>query len=55
MARLKRDLLPTLKNGLMYWPVCDFVTFKYVPVHLQVNQISILLLSLLFGMFEDTS
>ncbi|CAH2047008.1 unnamed protein product [Thlaspi arvense] len=35
LARLKRDLLPTLKNGLMYWPVCDFVTFKYVPVHLQ--------------------
>jgi protein Mpv17 len=35
VARLKRDLLPTLKNGLMYWPVCDFVTFKYVPVHLQ--------------------
>ncbi|CAF2091687.1 hypothetical protein HID58_024376 [Brassica napus] len=35
LARLKRDLLPTLKNGLLYWPVCDFVTFKYVPVHLQ--------------------
>ncbi|KAJ0262574.1 Peroxisomal membrane 22 kDa [Hirschfeldia incana] len=35
LARLKRDLLPTLKNGLMYWPVCDFVTFRYVPVHLQ--------------------
>ncbi|VVB01965.1 unnamed protein product [Arabis nemorensis] len=35
LARLKRDLVPTLKNGLMYWPVCDFVTFKYVPVHLQ--------------------
>lgn len=35
LARLKRDLLPTLRNGLIYWPVCDFVTFKYVPVHLQ--------------------
>ncbi|KAL1207887.1 Peroxisomal membrane protein PMP22 [Cardamine amara subsp. amara] len=34
-ARLKRDLLPTLRNGLLYWPLCDFVTFKYVPVHLQ--------------------
>ncbi|KAL8141103.1 hypothetical protein V2J09_007124 [Rumex salicifolius] len=35
VARLKRDLLPTLKNGLMYWPLCDFVTFTFVPVHLQ--------------------
>ncbi|XP_010277092.1 PREDICTED: protein SYM1 [Nelumbo nucifera] len=35
VARLKRDLLPTLKNGLMYWPMCDFVTFKFIPVHLQ--------------------
>ncbi|KAL2894607.1 Protein sym-1 [Bienertia sinuspersici] len=35
VARLKRDLLPTLMKGLMYWPLCDFVTFKYVPVHLQ--------------------
>ncbi|KAG2262110.1 hypothetical protein Bca4012_013234 [Brassica carinata] len=35
LARLKRDLLPTLRNGLLYWPVCDFVTFRYVPVHLQ--------------------
>ncbi|PON54272.1 Mpv17/PMP [Parasponia andersonii] len=35
VARLKRDLLPTLVNGLMYWPICDFVTFKFVPVRLQ--------------------
>lgn len=33
--RLKRDLLPTLTGGLMYWPVCDFFTYKIVPVHLQ--------------------
>ncbi|KAJ6671137.1 PEROXISOMAL MEMBRANE PROTEIN 2 PXMP2 MPV17 [Salix viminalis] len=35
IARLKRDLLPTFLNGVMYWPVCDFVTFKFIPVHLQ--------------------
>ncbi|XP_074272931.1 protein SYM1-like [Silene latifolia] len=35
VARLKRDLLPTLKNGLMYWPMCDFLTFRFIPVHLQ--------------------
>ncbi|KAJ6985191.1 hypothetical protein NC653_023234 [Populus alba x Populus x berolinensis] len=35
IARLKRDLLPTMINGVMYWPVCDFVTFKFTPVHLQ--------------------
>lgn len=35
-ARLKRDLVPTAINGLMYWPICDFITFKFVPVHLQV-------------------
>ncbi|KAK1427495.1 hypothetical protein QVD17_16181 [Tagetes erecta] len=33
--RLKRDLLPTLTGGLMYWPVCDFFTYKVIPVHLQ--------------------
>ncbi|XP_076919267.1 uncharacterized protein LOC143579999 [Bidens hawaiensis] len=33
--RLKRDLLPTLTGGLMYWPVCDFFTYKIIPVHLQ--------------------
>ena len=37
VARLKRDLLPTLRNGLMYWPLCDFLTFRYIPVHLQVS------------------
>ncbi|CAL1398978.1 unnamed protein product [Linum trigynum] len=35
MARLKRDVIPTMINGAMYWPLCDFVTFKFVPVHLQ--------------------
>lgn len=35
IARLKRDLVPTMINGVMYWPVCDFVTFKFIPVHLQ--------------------
>lgn len=34
-ARLERDLIPTLLNGLMYWPICDFLTFKVIPVHLQ--------------------
>jgi Mpv17 / PMP22 family len=36
IARLKRDLIPTFKNGLIYWPLCDFITFKFVPVRLQV-------------------
>ncbi|KAK6115790.1 hypothetical protein DH2020_008059 [Rehmannia glutinosa] len=35
VARLKRDLIPTLLNGLMYWPLCDFFTYKIIPVHLQ--------------------
>ncbi|KAL3843867.1 hypothetical protein ACJIZ3_001270 [Penstemon smallii] len=35
VARLKRDLVPTMISGIMYWPVCDFVTFKFIPVHLQ--------------------
>ncbi|KAM7280682.1 hypothetical protein ACFE04_007816 [Oxalis oulophora] len=34
-ARLKRDLVPTLINGLKYWPMCDFLMFKFVPVRLQ--------------------
>ncbi|XP_057794287.1 uncharacterized protein LOC131010669 [Salvia miltiorrhiza] len=34
-ARLKRDLIPTLLNGLMYWPLCDFLTYRVIPVHLQ--------------------
>lgn len=34
-ARLKRDLLPTLLNALLFWPACDFLTYKFVPVHLQ--------------------
>lgn len=37
VARLKRDVLPTLRNGLLYWPICDFITYKFVPVHLQVH------------------
>ncbi|CAL0333369.1 unnamed protein product [Lupinus luteus] len=35
IARLKRDLLPTLLGGAIYWPICDFFTFRFVPVHLQ--------------------
>ncbi|KAK7343514.1 hypothetical protein VNO77_12304 [Canavalia gladiata] len=35
VARLKRDLLPTMFNGIMYWPLCDFITFRFIPVHLQ--------------------
>ncbi|XP_015158288.1 uncharacterized protein [Solanum tuberosum] len=34
-VRLKRDLIPTMTNGLMYWPLCDFLAYKVVPVHLQ--------------------
>ncbi|XP_057856969.1 uncharacterized protein LOC131066260 isoform X2 [Cryptomeria japonica] len=34
-ARLKRDFIPTIKSGAMYWPLCDFITYRYVPVHLQ--------------------
>ncbi|KAG6512592.1 hypothetical protein ZIOFF_030717 [Zingiber officinale] len=33
--RLRRDLIPTLKSGVVYWPICDFITFKFVPVRLQ--------------------
>ncbi|KAG9440255.1 hypothetical protein H6P81_020420 [Aristolochia fimbriata] len=35
IARLKRDLIPTFKSGLVYWPICDFITFKFIPVRLQ--------------------
>ncbi|XP_015866897.3 uncharacterized protein LOC107404462 [Ziziphus jujuba] len=35
VARLKRDLLPTMISGAMYWPLCDFITFRFIPVHLQ--------------------
>eukprot|EP00250_Pteridium_aquilinum_P029851 c40235_g1_i1 orf=3-671(+) len=34
ISRLKRDLLPAFRSGLMYWPLCDFLTYRYVPVHL---------------------
>ena len=37
IARLRRDLIPTIKSGLIYWPLCDFITFKFIPVHLQVT------------------
>ncbi|KAK5770553.1 FAD-linked sulfhydryl oxidase ERV1 -like protein [Gossypium arboreum] len=40
ISRLKRDLLPTMLNGIMYWPFCDFITFRFIPVHLQVNRSS---------------
>jgi len=36
ISRLSQDLLPTLLGGAMFWPVCDFVTFRFVPVQLQV-------------------
>ncbi|XP_077216156.1 protein SYM1-like [Tasmannia lanceolata] len=35
VTRLKRDMIPTMISGLMYWPICDFITFKFIPVHLQ--------------------
>uniref|UniRef100_A0A804N644 Peroxisomal membrane 22 kDa (Mpv17/PMP22) family protein n=3 Tax=Zea mays TaxID=4577 RepID=A0A804N644_MAIZE len=35
IARLKRDLVPAITSGLLYWPTCDLITFKFVPVHLQ--------------------
>ncbi|KAG2277973.1 hypothetical protein Bca52824_060528 [Brassica carinata] len=35
VARLKRDFLPAMRNCIMYWPICDFITFKFFPVHLQ--------------------
>ncbi|KAK3029809.1 hypothetical protein RJ639_038251 [Escallonia herrerae] len=34
-ARLKRDLIPTMMTGLLYWPMCDFFTYKIIPIHLQ--------------------
>ncbi|CAA7399398.1 unnamed protein product [Spirodela intermedia] len=35
LSRLKRDLPPTILNGLAYWPMCDFIIFRFVPVRLQ--------------------
>ncbi|KAK3425580.1 hypothetical protein EUGRSUZ_F02265 [Eucalyptus grandis] len=35
VGRLRRDLLPTMRNGILFWPICDFFTFKFIPVHLQ--------------------
>ncbi|KAI7747264.1 hypothetical protein M8C21_027831, partial [Ambrosia artemisiifolia] len=34
MARLKRDMLPTMISNAIYWPLCDFLTFRFIPVHL---------------------
>lgn len=39
VARLKRDMLPTMINNVIYWPLCDFITFRFIPVHLQVKPI----------------
>ncbi|XP_076922238.1 uncharacterized protein LOC143583956 [Bidens hawaiensis] len=35
IARLKRDMLPTMISNAIYWPLCDFITFRFTPVHLQ--------------------
>ncbi|KAF9665953.1 hypothetical protein SADUNF_Sadunf16G0178700 [Salix dunnii] len=35
IAWLKRDSLPTMINRVVYWPVCDFVAFKFILVRLQ--------------------
>ncbi|XP_076941310.1 uncharacterized protein LOC143610823 [Bidens hawaiensis] len=35
IARLKRDMLPTMISNAIYWPLCDFMTFRFTPVHLQ--------------------
>ncbi|KAL9242072.1 hypothetical protein vseg_016110 [Gypsophila vaccaria] len=35
VARLRRDFFPTMVNCVIYWPFCDFVTFRFAPVHLQ--------------------
>nr|PNR38856.1 hypothetical protein PHYPA_019134 [Physcomitrium patens] len=37
IEKIKRDLWPTWKSGAMYWPILDFVTFRYIPIHLQVT------------------
>ncbi|KAH9689886.1 peroxisomal membrane 22 kda family protein [Citrus sinensis] len=42
VARLKRDLLPTMGRNLVYWPICDFITLKFIPVHLQIRDLGIL-------------
>lgn len=36
MERIKRDLIPTWQSGIIYWPILDFITFRYLPVRLQV-------------------
>jgi hypothetical protein len=37
IEKIKRDLWPTWKSGAMYWPILDFVTFRYIKIHLQVT------------------
>lgn len=54
-ARLRRDLLPTLLSGVMYWPACDFITFKFIPVHLQVNTDLCICFQILFHFFLSIS
>ncbi|KAG6479794.1 hypothetical protein ZIOFF_063268 [Zingiber officinale] len=36
-SRLNRDLIPTIKAGFLYWPLCDFITFKFASVQLQLT------------------
>ncbi|WCJ31251.1 Peroxisomal membrane 22 kDa (Mpv17/PMP22) family protein [Euphorbia peplus] len=35
VARLKRDLLPTMMKCVMYWPFCNILIFGFIPLHLQ--------------------
>ncbi|KAK2985633.1 hypothetical protein RJ640_006896 [Escallonia rubra] len=41
-ARLKRDLIPTMMTGLLYWPMCDFFTYKIIPIHLQSTRVLVI-------------
>jgi hypothetical protein len=38
ILRLKRDVPRTMKNGILYWPACDYINHRYVPVHLQASK-----------------
>eukprot|EP00897_Mesotaenium_endlicherianum_P008347 jgi/Mesen1/7540/ME000391S06770 len=38
LGRLRRDIPATFQKGLLYWPLCDALTYRYVPVHLQAQQ-----------------
>ncbi|GAA0149791.1 transporter [Lithospermum erythrorhizon] len=35
LGRLKRDTVPVIISGSVYWPICDFFTLKFFPVYLQ--------------------